>query len=475
MKSYDDCDGLDLAALVTSNRASPRELLYEAVSRARAAQEALNPLSQLFPERAEDGISKALPNGPFRGVPFLLKDMATLAGTPTWSGSRLATRLPPATVSSALVERYQRAGLVIFGKTTTPELGIAPSTETSLTGTTPNPWDLSRTSGGSSGGSAAAVAARIVPMAHASDGGGSIRIPASCCGLFGMKPTRARTPAGAIGSEGWGGLTVDHVVTRSVRDSAAMLDATQGAVPGDPYWAPPIARPFLDEIGQPPGKLRVALQRRPFSRVAVFPDCSAALESAAALMEELGHQIDEAEPVVDWPELAWAHWILVATNVRLSVLTLNGGLEPAPGEVDSVIEEAVVFARSLPGEFFPKAQRIVHSHGQRMAAFHEKYDVLMSPTTAQPAVPTGTLHTNTRDLAAYRTCMLGFSPFTSFANHSGQPSMTVPLYWTDAGLPVGVMMSAAFGNEALLFRLASQLEQARPWASRRPWFGASPG
>jgi Asp-tRNA(Asn)/Glu-tRNA(Gln) amidotransferase A subunit family amidase len=468
VKSYDECDGLDLAALVASRQASPRELLDEALWRARAVQASLNPLSQLFPERAWAAIDRGLPDGPFRGVPFLLKDVASLAGTPSWAGSRLAARLPPSPASSVLVERYERAGLVIFGKTTTPELGIAASTETTLTGITCNPWDPSRTTGGSSGGSAAAVAARVVPVAHGSDGGGSIRIPASCCGLFGLKPTRARTPGGSGSSEGWGGLTIDHVLSRSVRDSAAILDATHGSAPGDPYCAPPVGRPFLEEVGRPPGTLRVAMQRQPFSRVGVSPECAAALDDAARLLERLGHRVEEAEPKVDWPELALAHWVLVAANMRLSVLTLNGGVEPALGEIDSVVAEAVDFARTLPGDLYPRAQRAIRVHGQRMAEFHERFDVLMSPTTAQPAVPLGMLHTNNPDLAAYRECMLRFSPFTSFANHSGQPSMSVPLFWTAAGLPVGVMVSAAFGNEALLFRLAGQLERAQPWANRRP-------
>jgi amidase len=468
MKSYDECDGLDLAALVSSGRASPRELLAEAVSRARIAQHNLNPISQLFPERAEAAISAGLSDGPFRGVPFLLKDTVELVGTPTWLGSRLAARLPRSAISSTLVDRYERAGLVIFGKTTTPELGIAASTETSLTGTTRNPWDPSRTPGGSSGGSAVAVATRVVPIAHASDGGGSIRIPASCCGLFGLKPTRARTPSGPTAGEGWGSLAVDHVLTRSVRDSAAILDATHGPAAGDPYFAPPVARAFVEAVGQPPGKLRVALQRRPFSRVAVYPDCTAALERAAKLMEELGHSVDDAEPQIDLPELALAHWVLVAANLRLSVLLLNGGTEPARGEVDTVVQEAIDYARTLPGEAYPRARGAIHRHGRRMAAFHETYDVLMSPTTAQPAVLLGTLHTDTPDLDAYRKAMLGFSPFTSFANHSGQPSMSVPLHWTAAGLPVGVMISAGFGNEDLLFRLAGQLEKAQPWSARRP-------
>lgn len=468
MNSYDACDGLGLAALVAAAKASPEELLDEALARAKVSQGMFNNLSQLFPEKARAAIATGLPHGTFRGVPFLLKDIVDMAGTPTWNGSRLVRDAAPAEQDSTLVARFRRTGIVIFGKTTTPELGISASTETSLTGTTRNPWDPTRTPGGSSGGSAVAVAARVVPMAHGSDGGGSIRIPASCCGLFGLKPTRARNPSGPLVGESWGSLAVNHVLTRSVRDSAAMLDCTHGSAPGDPYCAPPIDGPFLAEVGVTPGRLRVALQLAPFSGVPVHPECRAAAESAAKLLEELGHQVEMALPVVDWPELDHSLRVLVATNVRLSVLYLNGGSEPKPGAIDTVVQEAVDLARSLPAEAYVKAQHVIHWHGRRMAAFHETYDVLLSPTLAQPPVLLGPQHTNNPDLEAYCKAMSTFSPFTSVFNMSGQPSMSVPLHWTPEGLPVGVMMSAAFGAESLLFRLAGQLETARPWSGRRP-------
>ncbi|MBV8408930.1 MAG: amidase, partial [Alphaproteobacteria bacterium] len=247
MSSYEDCDGLALAELVATRKASPRELLDEAVARARAVQPRLNPISQLFPERAEAAIAEGLPHGPFHGVPFLLKEIVALAGTPSWAGSRLLRNTPPAAQDSTLVERYKQAGLAIFGKTTTPEFGMAPSTETSLTGVTRNPWDPERTSGGSSGGAAVAVAARVVPMAHGSDGGGSIRIPASCCGLFGLKPSRGLVSY-APKDEGWGGFSCGHVVSRSVRDSAVLLDIAAQPQPGDPYWTAPPARPFAEVV-----------------------------------------------------------------------------------------------------------------------------------------------------------------------------------------------------------------------------------
>jgi len=468
MKNYEDCDALDLAALVASGRASARELLQEAVGRARSWQAALNPISQWCIEQAEESIAHGLPKGPFSGVPFLVKDVVALAGVATWSGSRLAARLPAGNIESTIVERYRKAGLVIFAKTTTPELGIAASTETSLTGTTRNPWNLERTPGGSSGGSAAAVAARVVPMAHGSDGGGSIRTPASCCGLFGLKPTRARTPSGPFIGEGWGSLSVHHVLSRSVRDSAALLDATHGPAPGDPYCAPPFAGRFLDEVGKPAGRLRVALQFRPFTGVPVDPECRAAVEAAGVLLQRLGHAVEEAMPDASGSELASAHWILVASNIRQTVLALTGGREPDLGEVDSVVQEAVDYARTLPGEAYPHALASIHRHGRRMAAFHERYDVLVSPTNARRAPLLGPQHTNTPDLASYREAIRSFSVFTSHANHSGQPAASIPLYWTADGLPVGVQFCAAFGEEGLLFRLAGQLEQAAPWAKRKP-------
>jgi len=468
MKAYDDCDALDLARLVAAGHASPAELLHEALARARSVEANLNPFSEVFGARAEEAIRRGLPAGPFRGVPFLLKDVVAVAGTLTLAGSRLATRLPPATADATIVERYKAAGLVIFGKTATPELGIAASTETSLTGTTRNPWNPARTPGGSSGGSAAAVAARVVPAAHGSDGGGSIRTPASCCGLFGLKPTRARTPFGPVAGEGWGSLASHHVLSRTVRDSAAMLDATHGPAPGDPYCAPPFGGRYLDEVGQPPGELCIAIQHRPFSGVAVDSECTRAVEETAHLLSRLGHAVVEAVPTNDWPQLAEAHWILVACSVRHAVLAMTGAREPAPGEVDSVVQEAVDFARGLPGDAYPRALAAIHRHGRQMAVFHERFDVLITPTNARPAPELGPQHTDNPDLDVYRAALRSFSAFTSPANHSGQPSMSVPLHWTADGIPVGVQFTAAFGCEDLLFRLAGQLERACPWAQRKP-------
>ncbi len=286
---YRDHDGLGLADLVRKGEISQHELLEAAIERAEHVNPAINALSQKLYVLGESMADDLPADAPFAGVPFLLKDAsAMLSGTVTTQGSKLfADNMAKA--DTTLVERYKRAGVVIFGKTTTPEMALAASTESTFCGTTRNPWGLDRTAGGSSGGAAAAVAAGIVPIAHASDGGGSIRIPSSCCGLFGLKPSRARTPNGPLAGEGWGSLSASHVVTRSVRDSAAMLDATHGPAPGDPYCAPHYGGSFLDEVTTKPGRLKIAFQRAPLSGAAVDPECARAAENAASLLEAWPH------------------------------------------------------------------------------------------------------------------------------------------------------------------------------------------
>jgi amidase len=467
---YRGYDGMGLAALVRARTVSPAELLEAAVEAAESANPQINFLSQKLYDFAQVALRQAIPDGPFAGVPFLLKDASVgLAGTTTTQGSRLFADARYE-ADTTLVERHKRAGFIIFGKTTTPEMALAPSTESSFNGVTRNPWDLSRTSGGSSGGAAAAVAAGVVPLAHASDGGGSIRIPASCCGLFGLKPTRARTPAGPLAGEGWGSLSVHHVVSRSVRDSAAMLDATAGAAPGDPYCAPKPERSFLSEIGAPTGRLRIAFQRTPLSQAAVEEPCARAAEEAARLLETLGHAVEEATPPGNWEELSYALWVLVASNVSRSVKRRAQELGRPLGrdDVDVVTWSAVEFAETLKVEAYPEALSSIHRQGRRMADFHRSFDLVMSPTLAKVPLPLGVLHTNNPDLQSYRQALAAFTPFTQLFNMTGQPSMTVPLHWTEQNLPVGVMFSAAFGDEATLFRLASQIEAARPWFHRIP-------
>ena len=471
---YRSHGAIGLARRIARGDTTPAELLETAIARAQAVNPRLNAISQRHHELAREAIRTGLPDGPFKGVPFLLKDLSMqLAGTETSNCSRLFAG-SVAELDSTLVARYKRAGLVIFGKTNTPEMGLAASTETALHGTTRNPWNPERTSGGSSGGAAAAVAAGILPAAQGSDGGGSIRIPASCCGLFGLKPTRARTPLGPLVGESWGSMGVVHVLTRSVRDSAALLDATEGAAPGDPYAAPAVARPYLQEVGADPGRLRVALQLRPLSGSPVEAECIAAARDAAELLTRLGHAVEEAQPPGSAEQLGVAAWALVATGVSATLHRRAAVLGRALREddVEPVTWRAVRHAATLSALDHANALLTIHQHGRRMAAFHERYDIVLSPTLGQVPVPLGPQRMSNPDLDAYTAALMCFTPFCNLFNMSGAPSMSVPLNWSADGLPVGTMFSAAFGREDLLLRLAGRLEEARPWFDR---VAAGPG
>jgi Asp-tRNAAsn/Glu-tRNAGln amidotransferase A subunit and related amidases len=467
---YRRCDATELAKLVACGEVAPRELLETAIARSNAVETAINAISQKHFEFAQSAIDRGLPQGRFAGVPFLLKDVSVqLAGTSTSNSCKLYAG-PVAQEDSTLVARYKQAGLVIFGKTNTPEMGLAASTETALNGTTRNPWNLGRTAGGSSGGAAAAVAAGIVPAAQGSDGGGSIRIPASCCGLFGLKPTRARTPLGPFVGEGWGSMSSVHVLTRSVRDSAEFLDATHGAAPGDPYAAPHVTRPYVEELSAPPGRMRVALQLAPLSGSPVDAECVEAARDAARLMEDLGHEVVEAMPPGNPEELGIASWTLVAVGVAATLHRRAEALgrELLEDDVEPVTWRAVRHAATLSAIDHENAVLAIHLQGRRMASFLNRYDVVLSPTLGQVPVPLGPQRMSNPDLDEYSTALMRFTPFTNLFNITGQPSMSVPLHWTADGLPVGVMFSAPFGREDLLFRLARQLEEARPWFHRTP-------
>ena len=469
-EAYDEHDAIGLADLVKRGEVSAADLLETAIERVEQRNPIINAMSQNLFDHGREAIRNGLPEGPFRGVPFLLKDAAgDLAGYPTTNGARLLKH-DVAKADSTIIERYKAAGLVIFGKTTTPEFSLAASTETSLTGATRNPWDRGRVAGGSSGGAAAVVAAGIVPAAHGSDGGGSIRIPASCCGLFGMKPTRARNPSGPKIGEGWGSLSVAHVLTRSVRDSAAMLDVTQGMAPGDPYCAPARNRPFLDEVTTPPGKLRIGYQTLPVSGAYVAEPCRQAAEEAVKLLTSLGHEVEQVSLPGDWQVLQQSLWVLVATNIARSigVLADKRGSPILPSEVDRVTWNAIESAYKMTAYEYAVALHSIHHQSRLMAAVHEMFDIILSPTVATLPPKLGVHHTDTDDIGVYGAALAAFSPFTQMFNITGAPSMSVPLHWTEEGLPVGVMMSAPFGREGMLFRLAGQLEAERPWFHRRP-------
>ena len=469
-EQFERYDGLGLAELIRTKEATPEEVLAATLERIDGRNPAINAVVTRMDDHARAAIRAGLPDGPFKGVPYLLKDLGALyTGVVTSYGSGLfASNVPDH--DSEIVARMKRAGLVIVGKSNTPEMGIAPSTEPRLFGPTRNPWNLGHSAGGSSGGAAAAVAAGMLPMAHATDGGGSIRIPASACGLFGLKPTRARNPMGPDAGEGWSGASIGHAVTWSVRDSAALLDATSGPDIGDPYWAPPPARPFLEEVGRDPGRLRIALTTTPWLAGPVDPECAEAVRGAAKLCASLGHHIEEARPQFD--EAAWgqASRTIVVASLTFTLETRAAALgRPlSQDDVERITWERVQEARAFSAADYARAIHTVHRTGRAVARFLEHYDILLTPTMAKPPHPLGVLSLSNPDSAAFLAARTASVGFTALFNSSGHPAMSVPLAVSKSGLPLGVQFVARFGDEATLFRLASQLEAAQPWKDRRP-------
>ena len=457
---FDQYDGIGLADLVRRREVKPEEILEAAIARVEARNPAVNAVVSRLYDEARAAIRAGLPVGPFTGVPYLLKDLGTLyAGAITSAGSRLFADYR-ADHDSEITARLKRAGLVIFGKTNTPEFGLSASTEPRLFGATCNPWNLSYSAGGSSGGAAAAVAAGMLPMAHAADGGGSIRIPASCCGLVGLKPTRARNPLGPDLGEGWAGALVVHAVTRTVRDSAALLDATSGPDVGDPYWAPPPAGPFLSEVGREPGRLRIALTTMPWNGQPVDPECAEAARVTARLCEKLGHQVEEARPEVDEPALGRARRIITGAHIRalFEARAVVLDRELSTDDVEKYTWERAVDARTFAAADYARSIGVVHRAGRVVARFFTDYDALLSPTMCQPPYPLGVLSMMNPDGEAYLAALQASMGFTLLFNTTGNPAVSVPLAWSEAGLPLGVQFAAPFGDEATLFRLAAQLE-----------------
>jgi amidase len=473
MLSFDDyrrCDALELAELVRMRKVSPQELLDAALARAAAVNPRINAIVLDHADLARQAIADGLPDGPLRGVPYLLKDLGAAKKGTVCTGSFSLTRNSVAEEDSTYVERCRKAGLVLFGKTHSPELGQSPSSESRMWGATRNPWNLARIAGGSSGGAAAAVAAGIVPVAHATDGGGSIRIPAACCGLFGLKPTRARTPMGPKRGEGWGGASVGHVVSRSVRDSAAFLDATGGPALGDPYAAPHQERPWIEEVGRKPGRLRIAFSTTPPINVPVHADAIAAVEDAARLCESLGHIVEEAGPELNGREIMQAQGVVISANVAFTVEEAAEALgrKPVPEDVERATWFRIENARRADSSAYARAMNTLHMVGRTVAAFMEDYDVILQPVAAQPPLPLGVINLDREDLQQMYREMIGFIPYTGIYNLTGQPSANIPLFWNADDLPIGTMFTTRFGDEATLFRLAAQLEEARPWFRRYP-------
>ncbi len=472
MQGYEDHDATGLAALVAKGAVSPDELLDAALARTAALNPDLNAVVLMQEQVARAAIRRGLPEGPFRGVPFLLKDLGCEAvDFPSHNGSRLFANTVY-TRDSAIYERIRATGVVTYGRTTSPEGGIGPATESAIYGgPTRNPWDLTRTSGGSSGGSGAAVAAGIVPMAHGSDGGGSVRIPAASCGLFGFKPTRARLPDGPFAGEGWAGMAIDGFLTRSVRDTATMLDACEGADLGAPYWAPPLAEGYGAAIARPPKRLRVAICDTTLTGDPIDAEVAEAVRQTGRLLESLGHHVEPARPQADTQGMMQAWTRIVACGTALSVRSALGGRALGADEIEGVARGAMAYADTLSGADYLQAVGKIHAYGREMAGFLADWDILLTATLAEPAAKTGRYSHTTEDYVAFRIGKGGvfdYSPFCAAFNASGQPAASVPLYWTAGGLPIGIHLAAPFGADETLIALCAELEAALPWALHKP-------
>jgi Asp-tRNA(Asn)/Glu-tRNA(Gln) amidotransferase A subunit family amidase len=459
---YRKHDAVGLAGLVRKGEVSAAELLETALARSAEVNPKVNAITRDMSDLAR-GATPA--DGPLAGVPYLLKDLgASYAGVPTTSGSRLLAEVVPA-ADSALTRLYKAAGLNIFGKTNTPEFGIWPVTEPDLLGVCRNPWDLNRSPGGSSGGAASAVAAGIVPAAHASDGGGSIRIPAAACGLFGMKPSRGRVSF-APGGEGWAGASIQHAVTRSVRDSAVLLDATCLPQPGDPYFLAPPERPFAEEVGRDPGKLRIGFFDGALTEgMQVEPEVAAAVRDVAKLCEGLGHAVEPATLPGDHSAMQAAArtvlWASITNTVDYECERRGRPLED--GELEPVTRSIYELGKRTVGPDYVRAVQTIHAWGRACASLFETYDVFLLSTLGSVAIPVNWLF---EDPKLTNARLFAYMPNTQAFNNSGQPAMTVPLAWSAGGLPIGLQFAARIGDEGLLFRLAGQLERARPWFDR---------
>ncbi|MEM8671766.1 MAG: amidase [Planctomycetota bacterium] len=477
---YERMDATSLAELVRGKEVTASELLDTALAKARAVNPSINAIAGYMEEAARRSISEGLPDGPFKGVPFLLKDLSfPMKETPACYGSKLF-RDHVSDHDATVVKRYRRAGLVLFARTTVPELGLLPTTESTFSGITRNPYDLDRTAGGSSGGSAAAVAAGIAPMASASDGGGSIRIPASCCGLFGLKPSRSRIPIGPQGFEGWGGLATLHAVTRSVRDSAALLDLSAGPSPGDAYHSPYQTDSYAESIRKEPKKLRVAMVlSMPPPNNELDPECLLAVNETAKLLESLGHnvldQTDSFGEFFDFARLRESHGILVLVALRRKILKRlrQLGRDLNVGELEPVTKYYFDVAANYTGVQVEDARALFFDAGRSMSSFMENFDVILTPSLATPPVKHGkiTLTGMAQDVI---DGLDAFTPYSGLSNWTGQPAMSVPLAQSKEGLPIGVQFMGRFGDEVTLLQLAAQLERAQPWQQRRPSLGARP-
>ena len=465
-EEYAAHDAVGLAGLVRNKEVAAVELVAAAIRRAEAVNPAINAIVERFDEAARRQAAGHL-EGPLAGVPWAVKDLYhAIEGARLSNGSR-AWRDNVAAADSELVSRFRAAGLLILFTSTSPELGLSVTTESALHGATRNPWNLERSSGGSSGGAAALVAAGVLPAAHATDGGGSIRTPASCCGLVGLKVSRGRTPVGVGRTEGWNGLSVSHAVTRSVRDSAALLDATQGPPLGARYVAPPPDGCYLAAVRREPRPLRIGFQAVGFNGSEVHADCRAAVEDAARLCESLGHSVEECRLLVD--ELS-PH-LLNVLAVHAAAAVVERGVERGrlvqAEELENVTRAFVDRGRQVTGLELAAADLAFMRAAISIARVQRTYDLILTPTLAAPPAPLGTMSLDL-PLPEFQRAVLPYSPFSAVYNVTGQPAISLPLHWNAAGLPIGVQFAARMGDEVLLLELAGQLERVRPWSGRRP-------
>ncbi|THD81125.1 MAG: amidase [Phenylobacterium sp.] len=470
MDDYSDFDGVGLAELVRTKEVTPAELVEAAIACIERHNPTLNAVVFKGYDDARKQAAGELPDGPFKGVPFLIKDLAMpVAGWPRTSGSRFAKDVVD-TEDGGLTARYRASGVVPLGKTNTPEYGITGTTESALLGPCRNPWNPDHIAGGSSGGSASAVAAGFVPMAHASDGLGSIRIPAACCGLVGLKVTRDRNPNLPDGYDYALGNVVDHVVSRTVRDSAAMLDATGWPEPGSPYPAPPKARPYIEEVGAKPGRLRIAWSSETPNGRPIDPEVQAALERTADLLKGLGHEVIPRGLGIDYRALYASRGPAGAANFAAGMARLidQVGHEPEPGELEPLTWAALKGGRRQTGADVMRSLQETRMLNRLTLAAFEDIDVYLCPVMAEPPPAIGFIDSvNLEPREASRRQGRIF-PFTPPFNFSGQPSISLPLEQSAAGLPIGMMFTAKYADEATLFRLSAQLETEAPWKARRP-------
>lgn len=466
-------DATELAGLVAKGEVSAVELLDAALAAVSARNPAINAVVHVQEGVARKAIADGLPVGPFRGVPFLLKDLGCEARDfPSHNGSRLLANTRYGR-DSAIYDRIRATGVVTFGRTTSPEGGIGAATESAVYGgPTRNPWSLGHTSGGSSGGAGAAVAAGIVAFAHGSDGGGSVRIPASSCGLFGFKPTRARLPDGPYVGEGWAGMAIDGFLTRSVRDTATMLDACEGPDLGAPYVAPPLGRGHAAAISRPPRRLRVAVCDTTLAGDPIHAEVAEAVRATARLLEDLGHHVEAGYPAAADVGMMMRAWTdIVAVGTALSVKKALRGRDLAADDVEGVTRGAIAHTATLAPTRYLEAVGEIHAFGRQMAQFFaDGPDILLSATLAEPPALVGRFSHATEDYVGYRIGPKGifaYSPFCAAFNASGQPAASLPLGMSSDGLPIGVHLASAFGTDEELIALCAELERARPWAARR--------